>query len=173
MSFDASSCLLASRLEDAPSTIWIWDLTAAELRAVLLFHAPVEFCWHPSTRELLLITSVDGANRGVPFIWDPLSDGPKDLPVEAHLPDGKDSVKLSAAWLNWGKETPAVLLSNSQHYCLADVSDAEAAPDRWADYQRNSIGGSTATDHSLLRGSTPARGDDTSMLDDTFSFKHR
>jgi hypothetical protein len=24
-----------------------------------------------------------------------------------------------------------------------------------------------------LRGSTPARGDDTSILDDTFSFKHR
>jgi hypothetical protein len=38
---DASVTLLASRLDDSDSTLWIWDTRAAELRAVRAFHSPV------------------------------------------------------------------------------------------------------------------------------------
>ncbi|KAF4124115.1 WD40 domain protein, partial [Geosmithia morbida] len=55
MAFDASSNLLATKLDDSPTTLWIWDLSAGELRAVLLFYHPLEFTWHPFIQELLLV----------------------------------------------------------------------------------------------------------------------
>src|SRR5688572_6430505 len=72
--FDPSSTLVATRLDDSPGTAWIWDVQAAELRAVLLFHGNIRsLSWHPSVRETLLVRCDGDSYSGIVFIWDPLS----------------------------------------------------------------------------------------------------
>jgi hypothetical protein len=169
--FDASSDLLATRLDESPCTVWVWDVASAELRAVLMFHSSVAFSWHPSIRELLLITCQDEAYRGVSYVWDPLSDGPRYLSLGEHLPDGKVQGKTQALWINWDHEAPAIFLSDAKHYMLALASDSLPYPEMWP---QGDQGGSLQG--SLSRGDMPLLDgpddDDHSMLEDTFSFKH-
>ncbi|KAM0559649.1 hypothetical protein ACHAPJ_004173 [Fusarium lateritium] len=124
LAFDASSTLLVTRLDDTPSALWIWDVTAAELRAVLMFHSVVDFQWHPTTRELLLVTCQDDKYRGISFVWDPLSEGPKPISLEAHLLNGKIVGKTRAAWINGEPESPVLLLSDAQSCVLISCTDA-------------------------------------------------
>ncbi|KAL6356387.1 hypothetical protein LRP88_09983 [Fusarium phalaenopsidis] len=171
LSFDASSSLLATRLDDTPSTLWIWDVTSAELRAVLLFHSSVDFQWHPDAREVLLITCQDDKYRGISFVWDPLSEGPKQVSLQAHLPNGKIVGKARTAWISGETEFPVLLLSDAQHYVLMSCADAEQCPTPWGEAAGDRTFGSMqdigdTVDVSALMP------DDTSTLDDTFSFKH-
>ncbi|PTB81634.1 hypothetical protein M440DRAFT_15985 [Trichoderma longibrachiatum ATCC 18648] len=171
--FDASSTLLATRLDDSPCTLWIWDIVAAELRAVLIFHSPVSFQWHANLRELLLITSQDPAQRGVSFIWDPLSEGPTPLVPEDYLPAGRSVRKTQVAWINRETEAPVLFVSDAEHYLLLSPSNnAERDTNPWQT--------AAAADHSgsemALDSPTSAcyamdDGDGASVVDDTFSFK--
>jgi hypothetical protein len=171
-SFDASSNLLATKLDDSPTTLWIWDTPAAELRAVLIFHSPVDFQWHPSVRELLLVSSQDDSQQTIAFVWDPLSGGPKDLPIQDHLPTEKGAGKVTAAWINWQKENAALMFSDAHHYCLSSLSDAETMPGDWADHKASTLAGSSAARHGMAIDGDSQGLDDSSVLDDTFSFKH-
>ncbi|PTB65270.1 hypothetical protein BBK36DRAFT_1204708 [Trichoderma citrinoviride] len=170
--FDASSTLLATRLDDSPCTLWIWDVVAAELRAVLIFHSAVYFQWHANSRELLLITSQDPAQQGVSFIWDPLSDGPTPLVPEDHLPAGRSVGKAQVAWINRETELPVVFVSDAEHYLLLSPSNNAG---------RDSNPWQTAAEYSgsemALDSPTSARyasddGDGASVVDDTFSFRN-
>ncbi|KAH6606661.1 wd repeat-containing wrap73 [Trichoderma cornu-damae] len=171
--FDASSTLLATRLDDSPCTLWIWDVVAAKLRAVLIFHTTVAFQWHASSRKLLLVTSQDPAQRGLSFIWDPLSDGPTPLLPERHLPGGRAVGKAQVAWVNRETEIPVLFVSDDQHYVLLSPSGARQDPNPWqqaaVDYDNSDI--------ALCDSPTSAQyavdeADDTSVMDDTFSFKN-
>lgn len=168
VSFDASSNLLASKLDDSPGTVWIWDLAAAELRAVLLFHAPVDFRWHPRIKELLLIRAHEDTHSCSPFLWDPLSLGPKVVPAHDHLPSEKGAGKVTATWLNWEKEIPALFLSDTHHYCILSASDAVEKPCEWATYSTSTSKG-FANDTFCDDDSYGA--ESSSLLEDTFSFK--
>lgn len=171
--FDASSTLLATRLDDSPCTLWIWDVVAAELRAVLIFHTTVSFQWHASTRELLLVTSQDPAQNGVSFIWDPLSEGPTPLVPEDHLPDGKAAAKAQVAWINRETELPVLFVSDTLHYLLLSPSNDSQASNPWRQ---------AAIDHDGSEGAyydSPTSShyavddaDETSVMDDTFSFRN-
>lgn len=164
--FDASSTLMATRLDDSPSTLWIWDINAGELRAVLMFHSPVEFNWHPAIRELLLVTCQDENHRGVAFVWDPLTNGPKPISLQAHLPDGKIAGKCQSAWVNGESESPLLLMSDTRRYLIMSCADeADQCPTPWRDGSYDPSIGDAGDVSTLLV-------DDTSTLDDTFSFKH-
>ena len=134
IAFDASSTLLATRLDDAPCTIWIWDVPAAELRAVLVFHSVVTFAWHKRTRELLLITSHDETRQGLSYLWDPLQQGP--TPV---MPDEFISVKSSVgapvkaqiSWINTDMEYPLALLTTAQQYRILSLGEGDQVPETW------------------------------------------
>src|SRR4051794_18141556 len=77
LSFDAASGLLATKIEEAPGAVWIWDVRASELRAVLLFYVDVAgISWHPTVRETLLLKCEGNLYNDVVFAWDPLSEGP-------------------------------------------------------------------------------------------------
>lgn len=169
MAFDASSALLATKLDDAPSTIWIWDTTAAELRAVLLFHGNVSrFSWHPTTRETLLIVCEGDAYNSLAFMWDPLSDGPKPLDFSDRLSNGK----LQVQWLKVDGLGPAALFaSDSRDFVLASLAKTEDEPVPWF------VDG---VSHSMLSNNTPhlevthandEGEEEISELDDTFCFK--
>ncbi|CAJ2506160.1 Uu.00g002900.m01.CDS01 [Anthostomella pinea] len=89
--FDSSSTLLATRLEEAPSTIWIWDVPTAELRAVIMYHSSVSKVeWHPDQPELLLMRCEGDNYGGVLFVWDPLSGGPRSIDFARHWPGKTD-----------------------------------------------------------------------------------
>jgi hypothetical protein len=171
--FDASSTLLATRLDDSPCTLWIWDVVAAELRAVLIFHTTVAFQWHVSSRELLLITSQEPAQRGVSFIWDPLSHGPTPLVPEVYLPDGRAVGKTQAAWINRETELPVLFVSDTQHYLLLSPSNASLGADPWqqaaVSYDNGEIAqyDSPTSDHYAVD-----EADEISAVDDTFSFRN-
>ncbi|KAM4054784.1 WD40 domain protein [Hirsutella rhossiliensis] len=163
--FDASSTLLATRLDDSPSTLWIWDLAAAELRAVLIFHSHVTFKWHPTSREVLLVNSQDEARRGASFVWDPLSNGPTSVSPEDYLPIVKAGVRPQVAWINRPFEFPRLLLADAEHYVLLSLSGTEEGPNPW--HSDDWDGASAIQDRSAMLDM-----DDTSALDDTFSFKN-
>lgn len=143
---------------------------------MLLFHSPVEFQWHPKIRELLLVTCQDEANRSVPFIWDPLMDGPRFVTLGEDASSGKAARKLQATWVNWDADDAAILLSDSHHWRLALLSENEAGPEHWETDNLSLLGlGSARSDLGSTRGGgyDPHEGaDDTSLLEDTFSFKH-
>ncbi|SPQ22916.1 feea8331-9061-4009-9841-2c69a36f6042 [Thermothielavioides terrestris] len=85
--FDPSSALVATRLDDSPGTVWIWDVQVSELRAVLLFHGNVaSLSWHPHIAETLLVRCEGDHYNGLVFVWDPLSEGPRSVDFGQHCP---------------------------------------------------------------------------------------
>ncbi|KAG6167998.1 hypothetical protein E4U11_006274 [Claviceps purpurea] len=176
MSFDASSTLLATRLDDSPFTIWIWDLAVAELRAALLFHSAVDFVWHPTSREVLLISCQGDERPSASYVWDPLSQGPKSLNVEQYLPARKKSSKLQISWLNHGSESPEILASDSQYYVLLSLADTANEASPWeaavGSVETSSLWMERDGAESMASASPIVIAEDVSKLDDTFSFKY-
>ncbi|KAK2595773.1 hypothetical protein QQS21_006599 [Conoideocrella luteorostrata] len=174
--FDASSTLLAITLDDCPCTIWIWDLGAAELRAAIIFHSVVHFSWHPTSREVLLISSLEDGKQSASYIWDPLSRGPKALNAEHFLPTSQTLQKAQVAWLHNESATPELLASDTQHYTLLSLADAEYEHSPW----EAAAGGSVLdglpsgqdVDASINSATPIVITEDISKLDDTFSFKY-
>ncbi|UKZ77218.1 hypothetical protein TrVFT333_004937 [Trichoderma virens FT-333] len=169
--FDASSTLLATRLDDSPCTLWIWDVVAAELRAVLIFHTTVSFQWHASSRELLLVTSQDPAQRGVSFIWDPLSNGPTTLVPEDNLPDGRAVGKTQVSWINRETEFPVLFVSDAQHYLLLSPSNAGQDSNPWQQAAVDHSSGGMEYDSPTSAHYAMSDTDETKAVDDTFYFK--
>ncbi|CCE33701.1 related to WD-repeat protein 8 [Claviceps purpurea 20.1] len=176
MSFDASSTLLATRLDDSPFTIWIWDLAVAELRAALLFHSAVDFVWHPTSREVLLISCQGDERPSASYVWDPLSQGPKSLNVEQYLPARKKPSKLQISWLNHGSESPEILVSDSNYYVLLSLADTANEASPWeaavGSVETSSLWMERDGAESLASASPIVIAEDVSKLDDTFSFKY-
>jgi hypothetical protein len=180
LSFDAASGLAATRLDDAASTVWIWDIISSELRAVLLFHSEVRsVTWHPTLRETLLIRCDGDLYNGMVFVWDPLSEGPRTVDFASHLPDQKVTGRPQATWLHLDDyETPVLFFSDEHSYVLASVGESEHEVPYWQD--RSAI--ESHREESPLE-LVPAGAnqdpyleddeeDDASELEDTFVNKH-
>lgn len=167
--FDVSSTLLATRLDDAPGTLWIWDIAAGELRAVLIFHLDVSFSWHPASRELLLVTCQDEARRGSSFVWDPLSNGPASVIPDDCLPGGKAVGRPRVSWLNRGTEHPVLLVANAERYVLLYLAGAEDGSNPWQGADGDEWHGlsSACRDKTVVLDA-----EDVAALDDTFSFRN-
>lgn len=170
VAFDASSSLLATKLDDAPCTLWIWDVVSAELRAVLIFHSAIAMTWHPTMKESLLITCQEESRPGVFYVWDPLSQGPKPIFSHDYLPrrnlsDAKDRTQIH--WVNDGSDSATLLISNTHNCRLLSTAEAEDSLNRWRyDAQPTSDSQSCGNDEiSTLAG------DDGVLPDNTFSFK--
>lgn len=154
------------------STIWIWDLSVAELRAVLIFHANVSnVSWHPCVRELLLVTCEGDDHSGLVFIWDSLSKGPKSIDFARRLPDHKIVGKPRVAWL-WSEADPAaIFFSDNKVYLLASLAEPDSPPfpclsgDPGDEFAIETPAAEIDQDLSALGN------EDISEMDDTFSFK--
>jgi len=184
--FDPSSSLVATRLDDSPGTAWIWDLQAAELRAVLLFHGNISsLSWHPTIRETLLVRCEGEQYNGVVFVWDPLSEGPQSVDFSQHLP-AKVVGKSRALWL--GRDTsssPSLFLSDAQNYVLASLIELDQGSPPWGDdYGATGLTGdarATMREESPLElvpatengtgGFSVGHDEDDSELEDTFIHK--
>ncbi|KAK4137148.1 WD40 repeat-like protein [Trichocladium antarcticum] len=138
ITFDSSSTLVATRLDDSPSTIWIWDVQATELRAVLLFHGNVAtLSWHPRIPETLLVKCEGDQYNGLVFVWDPLSEGPRPVNFCQRLPGAKAGGKPRALWLGIdSSSSPSIFFSDAQNYVLACIGEADQGPPPWGGLQR-------------------------------------
>jgi hypothetical protein len=126
MSFDYSGTLLATRTENMPTTIWIWDIGTRILRAVLILHAPiVKATWHPTIDELLMIRCEGEESRGLVHLWDPSWESPKIINFGAQKSGGKVIGKTIVRWLNVNSPTPAIFFSDSQEGILASIAGPE------------------------------------------------
>ncbi len=182
MSFDSSSGLLATRLEDSPSTVWVWDVAAAELRAVLMFHGEVAvISWHPSLRESLLVRCEGGSYHGMVFFWDPLSEGPKPVEFCHHAPGAEAAAcRPQYMWLGGGaSQWPTVFCSDGNECSLATLCESDQDAPPWTEAS-NGEGGRQESPLELvpapqgLGGPGTETGDDDSEcgLEDTFHFKN-
>lgn len=165
MSFDPSSALLATKLEDAPSTLWIWDVAAAELRAVLIFHGNVSrVSWHPTIRETMLVVCDGDAYKALVFFWDPLSEGPEMCNFSDPLCNGS----VQADWLTVPNLEPGALFaSDNRSYLLASLAENDDEPVPWSTDSED-LDAPDMTEHSM---SADFYDDEASQLDDTFCFK--
>lgn len=124
------------------------------------------------------MTCQDEVYVGVSFIWDPLSSGPKYVSLKDHVADGKITGKPQSTWISRETESPVLLLSDAQRYVLMYCTDAEACPTPWREAKGFDWGfGSGPEGLSVLnaaddRDFSALMEDDTSTLDDTFSFKN-
>lgn len=122
--FDSSGTLLATRTENMPTTIWIWDVSTRILRTLLILHAPVaKVTWHPTVNELLMIRCEGDESRGLVHLWDPSWQEPKIIDFAAQIPGGKILGKTIARWLNVDSRYPALFFSDSQDCLLASISE--------------------------------------------------
>ncbi|OAQ96017.1 hypothetical protein LLEC1_04354 [Akanthomyces lecanii] len=177
VAFDASSTLLATRLDDAPCTIWIWDVPAAELRAVLVFHSVVTFAWHKRTRELLLITAHDESRQGLSYLWDPLLQGPTPVVPEEFI-SVKNSVgapaKAQISWINTDAEYPLALLTTAQQYRILSLGEGDQVPETW---HGASKWDEEQAPRRRMRDIDPDISDisidDGTAVEDTFQFRNR
>lgn len=154
-------------------------MPAAELRAVLIFHSSVGFVWHPSARELLLVTCQDDSRRGTSFVWDPLSNGPllvSPAPgqLTARAAKTGSGRPPQVAWVDREAEFPELLVAGAERAVLLSLSDAEDGPSPWQDEgDVGWHGASTAQDDDGDTGSPVILSqDDILALDDTFSFRN-
>ncbi|KAI1143823.1 hypothetical protein F5Y05DRAFT_407229 [Hypoxylon sp. FL0543] len=131
--FDCSSSLLATRLEDAPGTIWIWDIPSSDLRAVLMYHANVTTLeWHPTQPELLLMRCEGESYGNLVFTWDPISHGPRSINTTPRF-SGTPSGKTYATWLRANTEAAAVFLTDHATCMVASLADSDAESVPWRD----------------------------------------
>ncbi|KAH8197506.1 hypothetical protein TruAng_008327 [Truncatella angustata] len=175
--FDSSAALLAVALEDAPSTLWIWDVSVSELRAVLIFHAEISRVeWHPSQPELLLVKCEGQDHAGKVFVWDPLSEGPRAVDFTSHFA-GNVSGRSSAYWLQLPEGPASLFFTDSESYLLGSMAGPEDGNVPWRLYQSAPSASSRQAARSPLSSAKEHdmddsdMGGDASQLDDTFQFK--
>lgn len=172
--YDCSGTLLASRLDNSRSTIWIWDVVAGELRAVLLFHSEVSsLAWHPNVNEMLLVRC-SGDESGAAFLWGPISSGPQTLELAGRLPGRKIVGRLQTQWLGLDSLPASLLLSDDKHCIFAYFSESAEDEPVWKtgdSHDKPSRGG---LESPLELTPAPGVEDDildATELDDTFHFK--
>ncbi|XDG00726.1 hypothetical protein ABKA04_000341 [Annulohypoxylon sp. FPYF3050] len=184
--FDCSSSLLATRLEDAPGTIWIWDLPSSDLRAVLMYHANVtKLEWHPVHPELLLMRCEGDSYGNLMFAWDPLSHGPRAIDMARQIPEASGS-KTYATWIRARTDTAALFFTDNTTCMLVSLADSDGETLPWHDSAPGSPvshGGDINMQSSPGLASEPEDvensinidldDDYASELDDTFQFISR
>ncbi|ORY69708.1 WD40 domain-containing protein [Pseudomassariella vexata] len=183
--FDSSSSLLATKLEEAPTTVWIWDVAASELRATLIFHSHISRVdWHPVHPELLFIKCEGPMYGGVVFVWDPLSDGPRPIDFRSRIPDGKISGRVAASWLRSKseEETATVFFADNLAYLLGSPAESgnDIVPWQAGAVSVNQDRSANLPSHLMSDPHCPAEEsdahetdmvEDVSDVDDTFHFK--
>jgi len=192
MSFDTSGTLLATRSDNMPTTLWIWDIASRSLKAVLVQHAPiVKVTWHPVINEMILIRCEGEESKGLVHLWEPSWESPKIVDFTLQVAGSKIIGKSIVRWLNSSSTIPALLFSDTQDCILASFAESDEDDLPWqvavaksvdsygqlekstlnlvgTDDNANGYGsvGSHLNDDSLIKISEGSQGPE-----DTFNFK--
>jgi hypothetical protein len=119
----------ASRCENLPTTVFIWDASSKILKAVLIQHSPIaKVTWHPTINEVLVIRCEGDDSKGLAYLWEPSWEVPKIVNFGTQLPEGKIMGKAVIRWLRTPDSScPALFFSDTQDCILAFISEAGAA----------------------------------------------
>lgn len=124
-SFDTSGTFIATRVENMPTAVFIWDIRETVLKTVLIQHAPVtQMSWHPQMDGLLMIRCDGEANKGLVHVWSSKVQAPYIIDFAAQLPEGKLLGKVVARWLSRRATPPRVLFSDSQDFLIATLASS-------------------------------------------------
>lgn len=128
LAIDASGTLVASRCENLPTTVFIWDSSSKILKAVLIQHSPIaKVTWHPTINEVLVIRCEGDESKGAAYVWEPSWEEPKIVNFGTQLPEGKIMGKAVIRWLRTPDSGfPALLFSDTHDCILASISEAGA-----------------------------------------------
>ncbi|XP_035697911.1 WD repeat-containing protein WRAP73-like isoform X1 [Branchiostoma floridae] len=106
--FSPDSKYLATRNDNMPCALWIWDIRQLALVAILLQAAPVKHLeWDPCQSRLAFCT---GTNKV--YMWSPAGALSVDVPVEA---------SFLVQSLRWHPEGAAVLLMGRENMCMCFI----------------------------------------------------
>ncbi|KAF7934306.1 uncharacterized protein EAE97_008666 [Botrytis byssoidea] len=126
MAFDISGTLLATKVEEMPSAVWVWDVGSRSLRALLIMHSPVaRVTFHPSVNELLMVRCEGEDNKGRIQLWDPSWEAPRIVNFGMQMSEGKIIGKSIIKWLNVASVSPSIFFSDSQDCILLSLSKLE------------------------------------------------
>lgn len=108
--FSVDCTYIATRNDNMPNTIWIWDMTKLKLVVILVQSCPVsDFKWDPLQPRLALCT---GNNKL--YLWSPAGCVSVTVPVDSNFTVDK---------LVWHSAGSALALVGTTHFCLCYVNN--------------------------------------------------
>ena len=103
---------MASKCDQMPSTVWIWDMTTLELASVLIHLNPVKsFKFSPSSNDLYIVTGT-----GRVYTWAPQGASVIELP---HAGFGQENLSQTVlSKLKWNPKASNLLLMDKNHLLI-------------------------------------------------------
>uniref|UniRef100_T1IJE1 WD repeat-containing protein WRAP73 n=1 Tax=Strigamia maritima TaxID=126957 RepID=T1IJE1_STRMM len=106
--FSADNRYLMTRMDNMPTSLWIWSVKEMELVTILIQIRPIKFvCWDPAKSRLVLCT---GSNKL--YMWSP--DGSTAVEVP-------NQVTFEICSLSWHPTGDCVLLKGKDQMCLCFI----------------------------------------------------
>lgn len=98
---------LATRADDMPNAVWVWDVAAVKLATVLVHKTPVRsLAWNPLQGRLAVVTGSDHL-----FLWTAAGASCVQVPV----PD------FAITALSWAPDGTALVLADRDRFCTCNV----------------------------------------------------
>lgn len=112
ITFSPDSKYVATRNDNMPNAVWIWDVANLRLSVLLLQASPVrEFKWDPIQPRLALCTS----NNKL-YLWSPGGCVSVTVPVEA---------SFTVQRLSWHQSGKSLALVGATHFCVCYTNDED------------------------------------------------
>jgi WD40 repeat protein len=109
MAWSPDSTLLATVNENMPHAVWVWDVTAATLTAVLLHLSSVRgVAWSPDDAQLAVTTG-----GGRVYMWTPTGSSIVHIPLQG----------FSAGAVTWGPDGSSLVLMDKDAFCCAYITE--------------------------------------------------
>ncbi|XP_055471068.1 WD repeat-containing protein WRAP73 isoform X2 [Psammomys obesus] len=114
LAFSSDSYFLATRNDNVPNAVWVWDIQTLKLFVVLEHMSPVRsFQWDPQQPRLAICT---GGSKV--YLWSPAGCVSVQVPGEGDFP---------VLGLCWHLSGDALALLNKDHFCLCFLETKEGA----------------------------------------------
>lgn len=113
-SFSSDSRYLATRNDNMPCAVWVWDMLELSLVVLLLQASPVrEACWDPRQPRLAIATG-----NGRLYLWSPAGCVSVCIPCDP---------SFSLTRLTWHPDGTALALLSSSHFCVCYLADSHSS----------------------------------------------
>ncbi|NXF97259.1 WRP73 protein, partial [Eubucco bourcierii] len=112
LAFSPDNCFLASKNDNIPNAVWIWDIQKLKLFAVLEQLCPIQcFQWDPRQPRLAVCTG----NSKV-YLWSPAGCVAVQVPLEADF---------QIVSLSWHSSGDSLVLLSKENFCVCYLEREE------------------------------------------------